>query len=271
MTELAERLETSLSDGLEVVYGQSGPTSELEELTSALQQLLLPPRVPEIEGLSVAWAYRPASALQVGGDFLDLFPLGDGAWGLGIGDVCGKGPKAATIAAAARHALRAAAVHRRQPSEVLGVLNETLLMDAEEDAIRFCTVAYGRIRPYRDGFRITIACAGHPPPMVVDVNGRVSDLGVSGTVVGVVEDVEFNDYRVFLRPGDTAVFFTDGLTETRSSEGDLLERSGVRRALGACASSDPQALVGHLMRAAERHGFVRDDMALVAVQVDRGR
>ena len=247
--------------------GREDLTADMAELTSALQRLLLPPRVPAIPGLSVAWTYRPASPLQVGGDFLDLFPLEGGAWGLGIGDVCGKGPEAATVAAAARHALRAAAVHRRQPSEVLGVLNETLLMDAEQDPVRFCTVAYARLRPYRDGFRITVGCAGHPPPMVLDARGRVSDLGASGTLVGVIDDVEFSDHRIFLRPGDLALFFTDGLTEARAEDGGLFDRAGIRRVLDRPGPKAPQQLLADLVEAAEAHGVVRDDMALVAVQV----
>ena len=244
------------------------PQAQLEELTAALQQLLFPPRLPEIVGVSVAWCYRPASPLLVGGDFFDIFPLGGAAWGLAIGDVCGKGPTAATMAAAVRHALRASAIDRRQPSEVLSVLNDALLLDWDDDPPRFCTAAYGRLRPFRDGFRMTISCAGHPQPIVLDAAGKVSDFGASGTVLGVVADTEFQDHRVFLRPGDTIVLFTDGLTEAGDPALGLLDRTGVRKALAGRRVQGPEEVVAALVDAAEDHKLVRDDLAIVAVRVE---
>lgn len=267
MSDLAERtdrhaLVPSHPDG------SAGLGAELEELTAALQQLLFPPRAPRIEGLSLAWCYRPASRLQVGGDFLDLFPLGGSSWGLAIGDVCGKGPAAATVAAAARHALRAAAIDRRQPSEVLGVLNDALLLDWDDDTPRFCTAAYGRLRPFRDGYQMSVACAGHPQPLVLESTGRVLDVGISGTVLGVVPEAEFHDHRVYLRPGDTVLLFTDGLTEAGDPAAGLLDRSGVRSIVAGTAGAEPQQVVAALHASAEEQGVVRDDLAIVAIRVD---
>jgi sigma-B regulation protein RsbU (phosphoserine phosphatase) len=243
-------------------------SAELEELTGALQRLLLPPRLPEIEGIDLASCFLPASRSQVGGDFFDLFPLGAGAWGLAVGDVCGKGPTAAAVAAAARHALRAAAIDRRQPSEALAVLNEALLLDNDEEIEpRFCTAVYGRLRPYREGFRITVACGGHPHPLVLHRDGTVTDIGASGTLLGVLDQPDLTDHRLFLRSGDAVLLFSDGLTEAPRSDGTLLGREGIGAVLRAHRFDPLPEIVGALRAEAISGATQRDDLAILALRV----
>ena len=246
----------------------AGASAELEDLTEALQRLLLPPRLPDIAGVDLASCFLPASRSQVGGDFFDLFPLGGGAWGLAVGDVCGKGAAAATVAAAARHALRAAAIDRRQPSEVLLVLNEALLMDNDEVLEpRFCTAVYGRLRAYRDGFRLTIACGGHPHPMVLHRDGTVTDIGRAGTLLGVVDQPDLSDHRQYLRPGESVFFFTDGLTEAPVTGDTLLGREGISRVLRTHRSAPLSDVVSALRAEAISGGVQRDDLAILALRV----
>jgi sigma-B regulation protein RsbU (phosphoserine phosphatase) len=248
-----------------------GPGAEvaLEQLTAALQLLLLPPRLPSIPGLDVAWCYRPASRLDVGGDFFDLFPLGGGSWGLAIGDVCGKGPAAATVAAAVRHGLRAAAIDRRQPSEVLSVLNESMLLDEEEEEARFCTAAYGRLRAFRDGFRVTLACGGHPQPFIIRAGGSVEEAGASGTVLGLIPEADFFDHRLYLRPGDALVLFTDGLTEAGDPRVDLVGREGVAEVLASQSGKRAQEVVDALLAKVRRMGRIRDDLAILVLRAQQ--
>ena len=159
--------------------------------------------------------YQPAGVMQteVGGDFYDVFEAGDDAWGVMIGDVCGKGVEAAALTGMARHTLRASALREPSPSRVLEALNRVML---REDGERFCTVALGRIeRTVSAGVRLTVACGGHPSPLVVRREGGVATVGAPGSLLGVFEDVTIEDRVVELDPGDRVVFFTDGLVDPR--------------------------------------------------------
>lgn len=138
----------------------------LQQLTSTLQQTLLPPALANVPGLDVAAHYHIASIDEVGGDFYDLFPLAAGAWGLFLGDVCGKGAAAAAVTSLARYTLRAAAVYDPDPAAVLGNLNTVLNHEYNGNDPRFCTVVFGLLTPdeERGGFRMTLASGGHPRP-----------------------------------------------------------------------------------------------------------
>jgi serine phosphatase RsbU (regulator of sigma subunit) len=96
----------------------------------------------------------------------------------------------------------------------------------------------------------------------------MTDVGISGTVLGVVPEAEFHDHRVYLRPGDTVLLFTDGLTEAGEPAAGLLDRSGVRRVVAQAAGRPPEHMVAALQAAAEEQGVVRDDLAIVAIRVD---
>jgi phosphoserine phosphatase RsbU/P len=100
---------------------------EARRLAATLQRTLLPATVPAIDGIGVGTAYRSAGdGSVVGGDFYDVFEIGDGTWGVSLGDVCGKGAPAAIITALARHTIRALAVRADAPSEVLVGLHEAI-------------------------------------------------------------------------------------------------------------------------------------------------
>ncbi|MDP2775847.1 MAG: SpoIIE family protein phosphatase, partial [Nocardioides sp.] len=104
-----------------------------------LQETLIPPTPPEIPVLDLAAAYRPAGAeIEVGGDFYDVFPVGQEDYVLVVGDVCGKGVEAAVVTALMRHTLRALAVSHDSPSDMLQRLNAVLNQHGSD---RFCTVA----------------------------------------------------------------------------------------------------------------------------------
>ncbi|MEA2684980.1 MAG: hypothetical protein QOE93_175, partial [Actinomycetota bacterium] len=109
------------------------------EVVRTLQRSLLPHTLPLLPGLELAARYHAVGGRsEVGGDFYDVFPLGRGRWGAAIGDVCGKGVMAAQLTALARYTVRAAARHEARPSNVLEVLNRSLL--DHETGDRFCTV-----------------------------------------------------------------------------------------------------------------------------------
>ncbi len=189
----------------------------VEEFASVLQQTLLPPSLPHIEGLETGAYYHPADPRQVGGDFYDLFGLGDDRWAFFIGDVQGHGAGAAAATSLIRYTLRAAALHRRDPIDVLKELNDVLLREA--DPRRFCTVMLGTLQPDKagDGFSVTIATGGHLPALLVDPSA-ITVIPVRpdiGMLVGATPRAKFGSCTTHLRRSQTLVFYTDGLVEAR--------------------------------------------------------
>lgn len=234
-----------------------------------LQRSLLPPALPEIPTIEVHASFHAAAEdVEVGGDFFDVFQVGDDEWAVLIGDVCGTGPEAATVTALARHTLRAAAMRARRPARVLAVLNEVLQRHREEGDDRFCTVAYGRLRPGGDGARLTLACGGHPMPLLVSRVGRVIEVGRPGMMLGIVDDPHVAETTTDLTRGDAVVFFTDGVIEARGEEG-LYGEARLRSLLVACTGMSAQAIVESVVSAvvAYQEGELRDDVAVLVIRV----
>lgn len=184
-----------------------------EQEVRALQQRLLPRTLPAVPGVEVAARYVAADeSMLVGGDFYDLFPIGDGSWKAVIGDVSGKGVGAAALMGFVRFTLRAVSRDDTGPSVALRTLNHALREEVGDDTI-FCTAAAVRIQPHDGGARLTIAVAGHPPPYVIRADGVVDAFAPAGTLLGFLDDVELTDTVVDLRPGDSLVLLTDGVLE----------------------------------------------------------
>jgi len=184
-----------------------------DSISRALQNALLPPDLPHVPGFDLAARYWPARpGLEVGGDFYDAFKRLDGALGLVVGDVCGKGAEAAAIMGIARQTVRAAGVLESRPSAILEVLNEALLRDRTD---LFCTACDIRVRPLASTARMTVSLAGHPRPFLVRADGRVERTGIPGSLVGVLADPKLADATDELGVGDSIVLFTDGLVEGR--------------------------------------------------------
>lgn len=239
------------------------------EAISTLQQSLLPPVAPTITGLDLARRFHTASELDLGGDFFDVFPSGDGRWGVVMGDVCGRGVGAAALTALARYTVRAAAIDEGEPLQVLRLLNRAILdADAGE---RFCTLTYTIVEPTETGARVTLACGGHPLPLVLRADGTVEEVGSPGSAIGLFEDLDVTAVDLDLAPGDSIAFFTDGYTEARAPDGrfapDLLMRT-LERAAGGDAESLVSAIDAAVL--AFEGGNPRDDMALLVVRVPGG-
>jgi PAS domain S-box-containing protein len=187
-------------------------------LAETLQQSLLPPQLPDVPHLDVAAAYRAGGeGVDVGGDFYDIFELGDGAWGLAVGDACGKGAEAAAITALARHTIRTAARYEPLPSRVLGRLNEALV--ARAGRMSYCTVAYAVVAPREGAASIRLALGGHPRPLLRRAAGGVEPLGLPGTMLGADSHVRVRDADAELAAGDTLVLYTDGVIECGTPAG----------------------------------------------------
>lgn len=188
-------------------------SEEQREIASTLQAGLLPQQLPDISGIDVAMRYWAAGeASEVGGDFYDLFEIGDRAWAAVIGDVCGTGPAAAAVTALARHSIRQAAWHGDDAVTILQWLNHAM-RDAYPSEASFLTTTFVRITPTSAGFDFEVTNAGHPPPVVVRADGSGEMAGEYGGLVGVFDKVTARPVTVHAAAGDTLVLYTDGLTD----------------------------------------------------------
>jgi sigma-B regulation protein RsbU (phosphoserine phosphatase) len=235
-------------------------------LVQTLQQTLIPPEPPEIPGLDVCAAYRPAgTGDEVGGDFYDVFQIGPGDWVIAVGDVRGKGVDAAVVTALARYTIRAGAVSLEKPSEVLGLLNDVLIRHASD---RFCTVSLVRLKQQQDGSWLgAVSCGGHPLPLRARSGGPAEPVGVFGLLLGDFEAPKLHDRDFTLAPGDALVLYTDGVTEARGTEDffgeERLEEAVERHAGSAMGLTD--GILDAVL--AFQDGLPRDDIVVVALQV----
>ncbi|MFE2532726.1 SpoIIE family protein phosphatase [Streptomyces sp. NPDC059371] len=242
--------------------------SERTAISQSLQRSLLPPELPQIEGVEVEVIYRAAGeGNEVGGDFYDLFPIRDGAYGFAIGDVCGTGPEAAAVTGLARHALRLLAREGYGGPAVLERLNSAILDEGARS--RFLTLLYGELWPQEDGSAVLkVVCAGHPLPLRLRQDGTVEPAAEPQPLLGVMEDLELYEQRVTLDPGDVLLCVTDGVTERREGT-RMLGDDGLADVLTTCTGLTAGAVAARIMRAVERFASdaPSDDMAILAMRV----
>lgn len=221
-----------------------------------LQRGLLPESVPPISGFDVAVRYQAGTThAEVGGDFYEIFTLGDRAM-LAIGDVMGHSLEAATVMAQLRTAFRSYALEGNTPENILERLNRLLLLFHPDTT---ATVCCGWIDVRTGASRL--ANAGHPPPLVVAASGA-HFLKFGGPLLGVPEAAAgATDFT--LGPGDTIVLYTDGLIERRH---ETIE-SGLARlaAIAADRHSDLDGLCDRLLGMVDA-AKLDDDVALMAIR-----
>ncbi|MFH8655048.1 SpoIIE family protein phosphatase [Streptomyces afghaniensis] len=242
--------------------------SERTAISQSLQRSLLPPELPTIEGVEVEVIYRAAGeGNEVGGDFYDVFPIRDGAYGFAIGDVCGTGPNAAAVTGLARHALRLLAREGLSGPAVLERLNSAILDEGARS--RFLTLLYGEMRPQEDGSaELKVVCAGHPLPLRLRQDGSVEPAAEPQPLLGVIDDLELYEQTITLDPGDVLLCVTDGVTERREGA-RMLGDDGLADVLTTCTGLTAGAVAARIMRAVERFASdaPSDDMAILAMRV----
>ncbi|MDE3206938.1 MAG: SpoIIE family protein phosphatase [Acidobacteriota bacterium] len=238
-----------------------------QERTAAeiLQRSLLPDVLPETRGLRSAARYRPGGARnEVGGDWYDLLPLGQGKVAVVMGDVMGRGIPAASIMGQLRNGLRMLALQGVGPAEALGLLNRLLGADLDSP---LATVAYGVID--LDGRTLTLANAGHLPPLLRRATScRFLDEG-GGLPLGAVAGARYGTSEYRLEPGDTLILYTDGLIEERGRNLD----DGLARLLEVAAglgSGRPDEVCDGLIESFRRVSD-EDDTAVLVLVVDDER
>jgi sigma-B regulation protein RsbU (phosphoserine phosphatase) len=240
---------------------------ERTSIAQALQASLLPPTLPLSESLEFGARYAAAGeGNDVGGDFYDVFSLvGRDGWGLAIGDVCGKGAEAAAITGMARDVLRLLTRDGVKSTEALRRLNDVILELGERS--RFCTLALATVEPDGDGLLVRLSNAGHPRPVAVRADGAVEFVGRTGTVLGVVSDIDLLEDEIRLAPGDALVFYTDGVTERRRGR-EMFGDDNLISCLRSAAGGSADTLAGQLEQDVRQFGLEasRDDLAVLVLR-----
>lgn len=242
--------------------------SELQatRIARTLQQTLMPPGDPQVPGIELATAFRPAgTGSEIGGDFYDVFELRDRDWVISIGDVAGKGIDAAVVANLARYTIRALSVAVESPAEVLRQLNEVVYNDTSD---RFCTVAIVRLRRIGDDWHVTLSLGGHPAPLLRDGRQEPHEVGEPGSLVGAFKAGTYRDMRFKLRRDMTVVLYTDGVTEARRGP-DFYGEGRLRQLLMHEDLEHPDRLISRVLNDVlefQNH-HPRDDIAMIALRI----
>lgn len=261
------------------------------EIGAEIQVRLLPRQCPQIPGIDLAAHCQTAN--RVGGDYYDFIPSNfdqlstasahsqhhsssgtkqNEHWSIVIGDVMGKGVPAGLIMTMTRGMLRAEVLNRHSPAKILQHLNRVMYVDLETSN-RFVTLFYS---DYDPATRIlSYSNAAHHPPLLWQASTRsIQQLDTfEGMLIGLDADTRYNEAQIQLHPGDTIIYFTDGLTDAANQRGDRFDEENLETAFKwACQNcKGSQAILNYIFEQVTT--FVGpgshnvDDMTLVVMQV----
>lgn len=231
-------------------------------VAETLQRKLLPRQLPTLSGVSMTWRYLPGwQDRDIGGDWYDALALEGDEVGFVVGDVMGKGVKAAAGMGQLRIALRAYAIEGHSPAAVIERLDQ-IVDDLEED---LATAVFLRLAPATG--RLRYASAGHPPPLLIHADGSSDFLrGGLAPPLGCMLGADCTEDTVIVEAGATVLLYSDGLVERRGIDIQL----GFDKLQDVVAGGDPsdlEAFCDHVLGGmdADRRG---DDIALLAVRRD---
>ncbi|NBE51464.1 SpoIIE family protein phosphatase [Streptomyces sp. YC537] len=249
------------------------------DISQSLQRRQLPTSLAAIPGVDTAIVYEPSGEGQtVGGDFYDLFPMGESRWCFLLGDVCGHDLEAMSVTGLARHLVRLLAREGHGVEALLDRLNiamseegaEAVAVTGEPAGSRFLSLLYGELEPdpVSGGARVTVASAGHPLPLRLSADGTVTPAAEPQMLLGVDEQAEFHANSFHLAPGETLLCVTDGVTERRRGNRQLDDNDGLAELLRGCVGLGAKAVAERVRKAA--HNFspdpIDDDLAVLVLE-----
>ena len=215
------------------------------ETAERIQKSLLPAALEDPSGSDrfvVTGDMIPAK--HVGGDFFDYFMINPDTMAIAVGDVSGKGVPAALVMSISRTILRSVAQHHSSAAGILAELNNQLMNHAQND-YTFVTVAVGLID--LNSGRATLASAGLADVHVLKTETGVATYTATGPAIGIIRDADFDEFKVFLEPGDTVVMATDGVSEANNSDGEMFRHEGVRAVLDDCVGATADKTLSTLL------------------------
>ena len=233
------------------------------QLARQIQQIFIPESLPQPSGWELAARWK--TARQVGGDFYDVMELPNQKLGLFIADVADKGMPAALFMALTRTLMRAAVIETPSPAEALQRVNALLIPDTKQGM--FVTAVYAVLD--QNNGELIYANAGHNPPLWVKANGEIERLTRTGVALGATEARTISESSIRLGSGESVLFYTDGLTEEFSSDGELFGEARLIDAVRANSSSSADAMLDSVE--ASLNAFVgsnplSDDLTMLVVR-----
>jgi PAS domain S-box-containing protein len=234
--------------------------SERAGIARTLQASLLPEALPELPDWELAAMYRPAAQEgEVGGDFYDVWEAG-GDWLMMIGDVTGKGVRAAAVTSLVRHTAWTASEFDTRPAHLLQRVNAAL---RRRPSLSVCTALCLRV----SGSRVTVASGGHPLPWLLGEDG-VREIGAHGTLLGAFARAQWPEESVALVSGESLVAITDGVTDTIGAADERFGTARLRELLDGLRGASPMAIRERVIAELERFqvGAQADDTAMLAMR-----
>jgi len=265
LTEKNRQLQQAF-DELKAAQEQLIEKERLErelQVAAEIQMSILPDVLPAPAGFDFGGRILPAR--QVGGDFYDVFELGDDKLGVLIGDVADKGVPSAIFMARAHALIIAEADSHSSPGEVLRMVNKHITH--LEKSTQFVTALYG-VLDTRTG-EFSYARAGHEPPLLLHETGKVNRLAHQlGMALGLWEDIALDEYSFFLPKGSLLVMFTDGMTDCRDPQGNPFGLERIKDTMEALSGMTAQAGCDQLLETLvsyQQGSKQDDDVTLVAI------
>lgn len=260
LTEEDRELAEQLGRRAAVAIENARLHRQVADVAETLARSFLPtPQLPDVPGWEVASLYRPIVSelrIELGGDFLDLLEIGP-CWFAVIGDIEGKGVLAATVSGLMRHGTRLAAQQRPDPAAVLEQLDQALSSYPSDVTSTMLCARLG------EG-DLTIASAGHPPPLVTNIEGHTRELRARGPMLGAFSDAEFGAQRFAVETGELVMLYTDGITDALGGRKSL-GRDRLRLLLAAQAGRRPAEAVEAIDQALAG-ALVCDDLAALVLR-----
>ena len=227
-----------------------------------LQRSLLPRDLPRIPGLQLAARYMPAGVgTDVGGDWYDTIELADGRLNLIVGDVAGRGIRAASVMGQLRNALRAYVLDGCSPQEAVGRLNRLARTFESSEMATLVHVSFDLRKRQAECVR-----AGHPPPLIRRPNGEVGELAIEGSLPIGVSQGPCPTTTIQIEPGSLILMYTDGLVERRR-DGIKPGLEKLKRALRT-APAEPEPCLDFVLHTLTPNG-AEDDVALLLMCVEK--
>jgi len=229
-------------------------------VATLIQQNFLPKEAPSLDGWHLAAHYQPAR--EVGGDFYDFIGLDDGRLGIVIGDVTDKGVPAALVMASTRSIIRGAAQRLSSPAEVLRRVNDLLCPDIPPNM--FATCMYCILDPVSG--RLVYSNAGHNLPYLYTTGGAI-ELRATGMPLGLLPGMSYDDHEVIVKPGESVLFYSDGLVEAHNADHEMFGFPGLQELVAQQGDrKDLIAVVSDALEAfADKAIDQEDDVTLVTL------
>ncbi len=248
------------------LYDEEQSLKKIEEelkIANDIQTRLLPKTNPQIEGFDIASKSVPAK--EVGGDYFDFIRIDDNNIVICLGDISGKGMPAALLMANLQATLRGQALFTSSAGECLTRANKLLYRSTDRQ--NFATLFYGILDSSNDKFRFSNA--GHNPPILINSDKKVIRLTKGGTVLGFMEDFQFEEDSVNLKKGDVLIIYSDGVDEAFNIDDEEFGEENLLSIIKDILSLDAEQIIENVFESVRSHvqdAPQSDDITIVVIK-----